>query len=338
MLRSIRLGLGLAAGLLVATSAWAQDVKLRLAYVPVVGAAPVFVFHGAGWAKAEGLDIGLVRFDSGPPAINALASGTIDVLAIGIAPVAVARAKGLDVKVVAAVATGGSGFVASQPLAAAFEAAGNDVAKAFAAFREANRRPVKIATLPPGGVPTVALNHWLFKLNNVARADVQISGMGIDAVQQAVLSGAVDGGTVLEPARTIVLDRDPKLRALLTATQMFDAIPGVVIAVSGPFAKAHPEAVDKLVALSIRGAKFIGTNTDEAAALVQPILGGGLVDQTVLARSLKSDALTYVADPKLIAEATDRLLAYQVELGDFQTAPPTDGLFDFGPYEHVTSK
>jgi NitT/TauT family transport system substrate-binding protein len=337
MQRGFRFGLAfLAAGLLAATSAVADDVKLRLAYVPVVGAAPVFVFHGAGWAREEGLDISLVRFDAGPPAINALASGTIDVMAIGIAPIAVARAKGLDVQVVAASATGGSGFVASQPLAEAYAAAGKDVAKAFATFREKNRRPVKIATLPPGGVPTVALNHWLFKLNNVARTDVSIAGMGIDAVQQAVLSGAVDGGTVLEPAHTIVLNRDPKLSSLLTATQMFDDIPGVVIAVSGAFAKTHPEAVDKLVALSVRASKFIDTNTDEAAGYVQPILGAGLVDRAILARALKSDALSYVTDPRLIAAATERLLAYQVELGDFQKAPSTDGLFDFGPYERMT--
>ena len=332
-----RFALTLLAGLAVSTCAMAQSVKLRIAYVPVVGAAPVFVLEGAGWAKQAGLDITLVRFDSGPPAINALASGTIDALAIGVAPIAVARAKGLDVKVVAASATGGSGFVATPKLSEAYDASGKDVAKTFALFRERNGRPAKLATLPPGGVPTVALNHWLFKLNAVKKDDVQIVGMGIDAVQQAVLTNAVDGGTVLEPALTIVLNRDAKLRTLVTATQMFDAIPGVVLAVSGAFAKAQPEAVDKLVALSIRASAFIGTNTDEAAGFVQPILGGGLVDKATLAKALRSDALTFVTDPKLIAEATSRLLAYQVELGDFDKAPPTEGLFDLAPYQRASA-
>ena len=330
--------LGMALSLAAATSAAAQSVKLRIAYVPVVAAAPVFVLDGAGWAKEAGLDVSMVKFDSGPPAINALASGTIDALAIGVAPIAVARAKGLDVKIVAASSTGGSAFVAIPRLTEAFDAAGQDPAKAFATFREKNGRPAKIATLPPGGVPTVALNHWLFKLNRVAREDVQIVAMGIDAVQQAVLTGAVDGGTVLEPALTIVLQRDPKLKALVPVTKMFKDIPGVVIAVSGAFANAHPEAVDKLVALSVRANELIAKEPEKAAAYAQPILGGGLVDVATLAKAMKSDAISYVTDPRLIEEATRQMLAYQVELGDFEKAPPTDGLFDAGPYGRVSAK
>jgi NitT/TauT family transport system substrate-binding protein len=184
----------------------------------------------------------------------------------------------------------------------------------------------------------VALSHWLFKDNATAQADVSIAAMGIDAVQQAVLTGAVDGGTVLEPAQTIVLWRDPKLRGLVTATQMFDDIPGVVVAVSGAFAKAHPEAVDTLVGLSIRASKYIGTNTDDAAGYVQPVLGAGLVDRAVLAKALRSPAVTFVTDPHAIAKSTESLLAYQVELGDFPKAPPTDGLFDYAPYDRVMKK
>src|SRR4051812_34155072 len=86
-------------------------VPIRIGYVPVIGASALFVLDGAGWAKEAGLDLRLTRFDSGPAAIQAFGSGTLDALAIGIAPVAVARAKGLDVRVVSAAGTGGSAFV-----------------------------------------------------------------------------------------------------------------------------------------------------------------------------------------------------------------------------------
>jgi NitT/TauT family transport system substrate-binding protein len=119
---------------------------------------------------------------------------------------------------------------------------------------------------------------------------------------------------------------------------MFDAIPGVVIAVSGAFAKANPEAVDKLVGLVIKASDLIAKNPDEAAGYVQPVLGGGLVDKAILARALQSKALTFVTDPRVIEAATQRLLAYQVELGDFDKAPPTDGLFDYGPYERTRGR
>src|SRR3954452_15075410 len=105
--------------------AWGQPstATVRIGYVPVIGASALFVLDGAGWAREAGLAIRTTKFDSGPNAIQALASGTLDALAIGVAPVAVARAKGLKVKVVAAGATGGSAFVASPDLSEAFAAA-----------------------------------------------------------------------------------------------------------------------------------------------------------------------------------------------------------------------
>ena len=314
----------------------AQEVKVRVAYVPVIGAAPLFVAAGSGEAKAAGLDVTLVRFDSGPPAIGAVASGTIDVLAIGIAPVAVARAKGLDVRIVAASSTGGSAFVASPLLAQSFEAAGGDPVRALADFRARNNRPAKLATLPSGAVPNVALNHWLFKLNAVKREDAQVVALGIDAVQQSILTGGVDGATVLEPSLTIVLQRNPALKAIVTANEMFEAIPGVVVAVTGAFAKAHPEAVDKLVALTIRASALIASDPLKAANWSQSALGGGLVDAATLARALGSKAVSFVADPAAIEEPTRRMLAYQVELGDFEKAPPMDGLFDKAPFLRVS--
>ena len=309
-----------------------KPVKIRFAYVPVVGAAPLFVLASAGWAKEAGLEISPVRFESGPPAISALASGTIDAMAIGIAPIAVAKAKGLDVRVVAAVATGGSGFVANSVLAETFDAEGGDVAKTFATFHKAHGRPAKLATLPAGGVPTVALNHWLFKLNKVDREDVQIIPMGIDAVQLAMLTGNADGGTMLEPTLTVALRREPKLRMIVTASQMFDEIPGVVIAVTGDLLRQQPNAVEKLISLMIRANELIRQRPLDAAGYSSAVLGGGLIDQATLARALVSKAVSFVSDPRAIEEPTKRMLAYQVELGDFAIAPTIDGLFDTGPY------
>ncbi|MDB5643886.1 MAG: transporter substrate-binding protein, partial [Hyphomicrobiales bacterium] len=209
---------GLGASLNHALSQGAATV--RVGYVPVIGASALYVLDRAGWARENGLDLKLVRFDSGPAAIQALASGTLDMLAIGVAPVAVARSRGLDVKVVAAAGSGGSAFIASEALAGAFGGK-TDPAPAFAAFRQAQGRKAKLATLPPGGVPTVALHHWLWKLGQVNRDDVEIVALGIDAVQQAVLSGSVDGATVLEPSASIVLQRNPKLKMIVTARDMF---------------------------------------------------------------------------------------------------------------------
>ena len=300
---------------------------VRIGYVPVIGASALYVADRAGWAREAGLDLKLVRFDSGPAAIQALSSGTLDMLAIGVAPVAVARARGLDVKVVSAAGSGGSGFVASDALAASF-AANKDPAVAFAHFAKTQGRKAKLATLPPGGVPTVALHHWLWKIGKVAKDDVEIVAMGIDAVQQAILAGSVDGATVLEPSATIVMQRNPKLKMLVTARDMFPDIPGVVMAATGAFEKASPDALEKVVGLFARATDLIRKNPAEAARHVESVLGGGLVDAPTMEKALKSPAVDFIFDIRQIEAPTKALLAYQVEIGDFPTAPPTEGLFD----------
>lgn len=317
------------AGSLAAAPVRAQaPLPLRVGYVPVIGAAALYVLDRAGWAREAGLDIRLAKFDSGPAAIQAISSGSLDMLAIGIAPIAVARSRGLDVHVVTAAGTGGSAFLAAPALAEAFTKSGNDPAAALAAFRQGNGRPAKIGTLPPGGVPTVALNYWFFKTHKVARADVEIVAIGIEALQGAILAGAVDGGTVLEPSATIVRRRDPRLKVIATARDMFPDIPGVVIAATGAFEKAQPQAVETMVALVIRATDLIQRDPKAAGAYVAEVLGGGLVPAEMMAAALSSPAIAYVTDPRAIEAPTRALLDYQVEIGDFAVAPKTEGLFE----------
>jgi NitT/TauT family transport system substrate-binding protein len=316
------------AALLASSTVKAQTrVPVRVGYVPVIGAAPLFVLNGAGWAREAGLDLALTKFESGPPAIQALASGTLDVLFVGIAPIAVARSKGLGVKVVAASGIGGSGFAVQPDLAHSFEASAGDPKAAFATFRAKTGRAAKIGALPPGGTPTVALLHWL-KRADVRREDYQIVSMGIEAVQQAMLVGAVDGGTVLEPSLTLVQGRKPGIKTIAYATQMFPDLPGVVVSATDAFSGANPDAVVTLVRLAIRARDLILADPKAAAGFVQPVLAGGLVEAGVFEAALKSPGISFVVDPRGIVEATRTSLAFEVEIGDFPTAPSIEGLFD----------
>jgi hypothetical protein len=91
-----------------------------IGYIPVIGTAPIFVANGEGWLKEAGINAAFTVFESGPNMIQALASGTIDLYVAGIAPLAVARSRGVDIRVVAATATGENVFVAAPALAKFF--------------------------------------------------------------------------------------------------------------------------------------------------------------------------------------------------------------------------
>ena len=198
----------------VAGPALAQGrTPVRVGVIPVIGAAPIFVAEGEGLYRSAGLDLSFTTFESGPNMIQALASGTIDLYVAGVAPLGVARSRGIDVKVVASTATGENVFVATPRLAQHF-AAGVAPAEAFKRYRAATGKPARLATQPPGSVPNTTLQYWLWEQIEADKADVEIVAMGIDATQQAVLADAVEGATVREPALTIIQRRNPAIRLI----------------------------------------------------------------------------------------------------------------------------
>ena len=198
----------------VAGPALAQGrTPVRVGVIPVIGAAPIFVAEGEGLYRSAGLDLSFTTFESGPNMIQALASGTIDLYVAGVAPLGVARSRGIDVKVVASTATGENVFVATPRLAQHF-AAGVAPAEAFKRYRAATGKPARLATQPPGSVPNTTRQYWLWEQIEADKADVEIVAMGIDATQQAVLADAVEGATVREPALTIIQRRNPAIRLI----------------------------------------------------------------------------------------------------------------------------
>ena len=82
----------------------AAQTTARVGIIPVLGVAPILVVDKEGWAKEAGLDLRFTTFESGPLMIQALASGTLDIYVAGVAPLGVARSKGIDIRVVTSTA------------------------------------------------------------------------------------------------------------------------------------------------------------------------------------------------------------------------------------------
>ncbi len=305
---------------------------LRVAYIPILAMAQLFVILGEGWAAQAGLDLQLTRFSSGPAMVQALASGAYQVAYIGIGPAMVARGAGLDLRVVAANGIDQGSLIGVGAFAAAFQAAASP-AEAFAAFRQKNGRPVHVATLPKGSVPDTVLQYWLNEVAHVAPSDVQVLGVGEDRVQQVLLAGSAEAASALEPILTIVRERVPSARILVGGGDMFPNQPGAVLAMREAAIHAAPEAARSLVELHVRATKLILADPGRAARDTNQILGPGLVSEETLVRAFGSPAMRPTSDPHAIMEATARLGAYQVRLGTLARAIPTAELFDTSLYD-----
>ena len=317
----------LAAPALQTVPALAQTARARVGVIPIIGSSPIFVADREGWAREAGLDLAFTTFESGPAMIQALASGTIDVYAAGVAPLGVARARGVDVKVVASTATGENVFVATPRLAAHFKP-GVSHADAFRSYRGATGKRARLATQPPGSVPNTTLQYWLWEQIKADRVDVEVVAMGIDATQQAVLADAVEGATIREPALTIVQKRNPAIKLIAVGDELFPGQPGSVVAVSGAFLARNEDKVQGLVNGLVRAGALLTRDPDRAAPHVAANLAKGIVDLATIRAALKSPASKFTIDPRAIIQPTKAMQDYQVTLGSLKEAVPLDPLFD----------
>jgi NitT/TauT family transport system substrate-binding protein len=323
-----------AAGIAVLWAAGAQAQQpLRVGFIPVMGVAQIFVAEGEGWLKQAGLTFQPATFESGPNMIQALSSGTLDVYAGGLGPLLTARSKGIDVRVIASTVVEEMGFAAGPALAPFFN--GRTGAAAFKAFREKNNRPAKIATQPLGSGPNTAVQHWLFEVVKADKADVEIVEMGIDATQRALATGGVEGGSVREPAWTVLQKQSPGIKLVATGADMFPNMPGVVFAVLGSFADKNPKAVDDLVRVTVRATKLLKEKPEQAVKHIGAAFGRGLVSDEILLEALKSPQTKFTSDPRSIIESTVKLQDYQVKIGVLKKAESLDGLFAQAVYDRA---
>lgn len=311
-------------------------VVARIGVIPILAAAPVYVADREGWLKEAGLGTAYTTFESGPNMIQALASGTIDIYVAGVAPLGVARSRGIDIKVVATTAVEEMTVVVT-PKLARFFTPGTPPAEAFKKYRAATGQPARMATQPAGSVPNTTLQHWLWEVTKTDKADATVVPMGIDATQQAVLVGAVEGATIREPAVTIVTQRDPGIKIVALGGEMFPNQPGTVVAVTAAFLQRHSDKVQALVSAVARAVALIKQDPARAAPPVEQALGKGIVDTATIAKALVSPASKFTADPRSIIEATAALQRYQVKLGALDREVPLDGLFDASFFERAAA-
>jgi len=314
----------------------ADPVRIEIGYIPILAATPLLILDAEGWAKAEGLDINLIRFESGPSAIQALAAGRVDVVYAGVGPVLVARGSGVDVSVIANSAVEELALVGRGDLAAI--AKGRSGKEAVEAFFAQKGRKAKISTQPPGSVPDTVLRYWLVKVAGIDLAKVELVSMGIEKTQQALMAGAVDAAMIREPTITVVRDQDPQAAILAQGGEMFPDQPGTVVAARGAFLKAHPAAAATLVRLHIKASDLIARDKARAAKDAHEYIGKGLIELTTTERAIASPSSKFVANPHLVVEATARMQDFQKEQGNVTTVVPVAEVFDFSFYDAATGK
>ena len=309
------------------------QVTLEMAYMPIIPCSQLFVMEGLGWTKAAGIELKLTRFDSGPAIVQALASGKMDVMCLGIGPAMVARGKGIPVKAIAAGIVDQIAVIAQGDLVGYFDKHKNGKEALTAFIRDKGRKP-KIASFPKGSVPDTVTRHWLLVSLGMQPDDVELVGMGASRVQQALLSRSVDAAGTLEPVLTIVESQLQGSKVIARSADMMKGQPGSALVARESVIAGKREALVKLVALHIRATELLKQDPAKAAPHVTEFVAKGLIDVATIQKSLESPSTHFRSDPADIVRETRYMHDFQKK-EKLDTNVSVEGLFDLDIYREA---
>ncbi|WP_045320513.1 ABC transporter substrate-binding protein [Limimaricola cinnabarinus] len=321
---------------LVASPVVAQETEIEIGYMPILPVSQLFVALENGALDDTGIEADLVEFQNGPAMVQALLAGQLDVAYLGIGPAMVAHGRGADIKVVASNIIEQISLVALPPLAGDFE--GNNPADAFTAFAAREGRKPVISTFPKGSVPETVLQYWMREEAGIDPDLIEIIHQGTAQVQQALLTGAVDGAAILEPVVSTTLARIEGAEVVAAGAEMFPDQPGAVLAVREGLLEKSPDAVEALVSAHIAATHLLAGDAAAAAPMVAKHVGGGRLDPAVVEAAIARSSEQFVADPNRIVEGTRAMHDFQIELGTLAQPVDLDALFDLNVFERAAAQ
>ena len=227
-----------------------DDGVVDIAYIPSDHEAALFVADAQEQYAKEGIKTKLVQFEKGGDLMIAMASGSVDIGYAGITPTLSAIEKGVPIKVISAVQTGGSGIVVSKnsEISSVSDLAGK-----------------KIATPGDSSIQYLLLNYYL-KQNGMSLDDVDVLAMEVPAMNDAINTNKIDAMFTFEPYVTIASENGAEV--LVDSNEILPNHPCCVVVASDKFIENHPNETRKIMEIHENATAYVNNNTDEAAKLL----------------------------------------------------------------------
>jgi sulfonate transport system substrate-binding protein len=302
-----------------ATNTTVPITEIRIGYQPSTHQMAEITAMAKGWWQQDLAPFGVVNvtdkvFPSGPPEMQAMLAGELDVAYVGAAPVLSALATGLDAKIVAGVNTQGSDLVVRNDLV-------------YTGPQSLNG--MTIATFPPGSIQDTVLRDWLQKNNLTPDKDVFIKGMTPGDAVTAILAGKVDGIFLPTPSPSTVVNQG-KGKVVVHSGEMYPNHTCCVLVVSGKLIREHPEIVRQIIKTNDKAVAWNQQNLDEAAQIYSTKTGASLAD---VKASLAEWDGSWASDPNVIVEPVLDYAKIQYELGFIKKPLTKDEIFDLTFYQ-----
>lgn len=278
------------------------DGRLRIGFIPLVDAATLLIAVDLGFAKAEGLDVELVREVSWSNIRDRLAVGHYDAAHL-LAPMAVASSLGLShvkIPLIAAfnLAMNGNAITVSPDLHAKLRAAAEgDLADPAVSSRALKRvitaremrqeEPLTFAMTFPFSTHNYQLRYWIAAGGVDPDQDLRLVVLPPPFMVENLAKGHVDGFCVGAPWNAVAAEAGLGV-VLHPGCAIFNPSPEKTLAFRADSVMLDPAPLGALIRACLKGADFVTNeeNHEEVAALLsRPDRVG--VDAQAILRTLR---------------------------------------------------
>jgi NitT/TauT family transport system substrate-binding protein len=295
---------------------------LSIGYQPSTHQIAEMVAAEKGWWKEDLKPFGIeevkeFEFPSGPPEMQAMLAGDLDVAYVGTAPPIAAISQGLDAKIVAAVNINGSDLV-------------------FRTGKEysspSSLEGLSIGTFPPGSIQDTVMKKWLME-HNVDLSKVKILPMGPGDAVTAIEAGKVDGVFLPHPSPAIVV-LDGKGKLAVASGEMWPNHACCSLVISGKLIREQPELAEQIIKTHINATNYLNAHPKEGAMIYA---NRTHQDLKQVEYSIETWDGRWISDPHLQMPSTVEYAKIDYEMNYTKKELTEKDLFDTSLYEKVVA-
>jgi len=204
-----------------------------------------------GYYEEEGVEVEAQVFSYGPPIIEALTSGDLDVGFMGDQPAFSGIANGVDIQIISATSASNKrhGLIARDD--SGIESLADLKGKKVSVPVGSNAQPLLYIYLDSVGLTD---------------SDVEVVNLGVVDAETSIIAGDIDAAVVYEPHFRSVATKENGVHVVTDAEGYKDYV-SITVARTA-YGKEHPEELAKLLRAWDKAAKWVEENPEKAAEIV----------------------------------------------------------------------
>jgi len=279
-----------------------------------------------GWWEEDLAEFGVTKvtdyeFPSGPPEMQAMLAGDLDIAYVGATPPITALYEGLDAKIVANAQIQGSALVLRLDIN---YTGPNDL------------KGLKIATFPPGSIQDTVLKKWLIDNGLDPDNDLEITGMSAQEAITAIGAGAIDGVFLPHPNPAIV-ELEGSGGVVVDSGEMWENHTCCCLVVSGKLIREYPDLVEQIIRIHIKATEYNIAHIEEAAEIYARKVGW---DVEKVEYSLEIWDGYWVTNPHIGMDITLEYakVIYDLNIPRYDQVLTKEDVFDTSFYDYIVEE